>query len=79
MTNTNVQTSDIVLASSLITNGLKMDGVSTNSIGHGTFTFRDVPNVMLLTYEAGGLRVEPKAFNRTLVYLSRLCRSKSRQ
>lgn len=72
---TTVRTTDIVLAASLISTGHKLDDLTINTLGLGTFWFLDIADRVLVTYEAGGLMVEPKSFNQTLVQLSRMCRS----
>jgi len=78
MNTTSVRTSDIVLAASLVFLNHKLDEVQVNTMGQGTFIFSGVHEKTLLAYQTGGLNVEPKAFNQTVVHLSRMCRQKSR-
>ena len=82
MTNTNkqiVQTSDIILAATLVSTGHKLDNIRVDSIGTGTFVFVDVDPRFILTYEAGGTCIEPKTFNQTMVKLTRMCRAKHKR
>lgn len=74
-----VTTTDIVLAAALIVTHHRLDGVSVNSVGVGTFIFEGVEERTILNYEGGSLFVEPKAYDAAKVKLARMCRDRSRR
>lgn len=74
-----VSTTDIVLAAALVVSNHRLDGMSVNTVGVGTFVFDGVDERTILSYESGGMIVEPKAYDAAKVKLARMCRDRSRK
>lgn len=79
MNTTHVRTEDMVLAAYLIASNHRLDEVSVNTLGRGTFCFSGVHEKTLLVFQAGGALCEPHKFNNAVVELTRRCRSQSRR
>ncbi len=63
-------TTDIILASTLRTKGVKLDQIKMVDKKRGAFYFNDVSEELLLQFDAQQLDVEPIAFNQMRVSLS---------
>lgn len=63
------KTSDIVLASYLKLNNIRMIGIEKQGL-KGTFVFENVSDSFIVEYDLGKASVEPVAFNNTIKALT---------